>query len=128
MHSGAMKASYRLLLCLSVSLFLVRGEPAEGTFAGRSVPANAPGASRLMIMDFHNAALDTILDYLSDAAGLIIHKEADLHAIVELTNSTPVTCDQAVRLLNAALEKSGGAVVRDGRILHVVRLDSSKTS
>jgi len=128
MHSAAMKASYRLILSLSLGLFLQRGECAEGTSPGQSVPAEATGAARLVVMNFHQVALDKILDYLSDAAGLIIHKEADLRATVDVSNPTPVTCDQAVHLLNSALEKSGGAVVRDGRILRVVRLDSPKTS
>lgn len=79
-------------------------------------------------MDFHHAALDQILDYLSDAAGLIIHKEDDLKADLDVSSQNSLTCDEAVQLLNSSLKKSGGAVFRDGRILTVTRLDAAKTS
>ena len=69
-----------------------------------------------------------MLDYLSDAAGFIINKDTDVRGTVEVRSKQPVTKDEAVELLNAALKKNRCAVIRNGRILTIVSQDTAKIS
>ena len=79
-------------------------------------------------LNFRNAPLGLVLDYLSDAAGFIINKEADVKGTVDVWSKEPVSKDDAVKLLNSVLRKNGYAVTRDGRILTIVSLENVKTS
>lgn len=79
-------------------------------------------------MNFRNAPLGLVLDYLSDAAGFVINKEADVKGTVDVWSKDPVSKDESVKLLNSVLRKNGYGVTRDGRILTIVSLESAKTS
>ena len=79
-------------------------------------------------MNFHGAPLNLVLDYLSDAAGFIINKQAEVRGTVEVWSKQPVTKDEAVELLSSVLKKNGYAVTRNGRILTIVAMDSVKTA
>jgi general secretion pathway protein D len=79
-------------------------------------------------MNFHGAPLSLVLDYLSDAAGFIINKQAEVRGTVEIWSKQPVTKDEAIELLSSVLKKNGYAVTRSGRILTIVALDSVKTA
>src|SRR5262249_29284090 len=79
-------------------------------------------------LNFHNAPLGLVLDYLSDAAGFIINKEADVKGTVDVWSKERVSKEDAVKLLNSVLRKNGYGVTRDGRILTIVSLESAKTS
>ncbi len=78
-------------------------------------------------LNFHNAPLNLVLDYLSDAAGFIINKETDVRGTVDVQGKD-LTKDEAVEVLNSALKKNGCAVMRNGRILTIVAQDTAKTS
>ena len=82
-------------------------------------------------LEFRNAALDLVLDYLSEAGGFVINKETEVKGTVDVVSKNPLTRDEAVSLLNSVLNKSGYAVVREsahGRILTIISLDTAKTS
>jgi len=79
-------------------------------------------------LNFRNAPLSLVLDYLSDAAGFIINKEADVKGTVDVWSKEPVSKDDAVKLLNSVLRKNGYAVTRDGRILTIISLENAKTA
>jgi general secretion pathway protein D len=97
--------------------------------AALATTAAAEGGSTNGIhLNFHGAPLGLVLDYLSDAAGFIINKEADVKGTVDVWSKEPVSKDDAVKLLNSVLRKNGYAVTRDGRILTIVSLESAKTS
>ena len=85
----------------------------------------APTGLRL---NFRGAPLNLVLDYLSDAAGFIINKETELRGSVDVWSKDPVSKDEAIELLNSVLRKNGYAVIRNGRILTIVSLESAKTS
>jgi general secretion pathway protein D len=97
------------------------GEPSSPAFTANN---NPPGTLRL---NFRNAPLNLILDYLSDAAGFIINKETEVRGTVDVWSKDPVTKEEAVTLLNSNLRKNGYGVVRDGRILSIIALDGIKT-
>jgi general secretion pathway protein D len=99
-------------------------EPALSEDTNTVALANTNG----LLLNFHNAPMALVLDYLSDAAGFIINKEADIKGTVDVWSKQPVSKEDAVKLLNSVLRKNGYGVTRDGRILTIVSLESAKTS
>src|ERR1019366_1496577 len=78
-------------------------------------------------LNFHNAPLNLVLEYLSDAAGFVINKVTDVRGSVDVQGKD-LTKDEAVQVLDSALKKNGYAVVRNGRILTIVAQDTAKTT
>ena len=91
-----------------------------------SVPANGTNFDALTL-NFRNAPLDLVLNYLSDAAGFIIVLDTQVHGNVSVISSHPMTRDEAVDLLNAVLNKNGYAAIRDGRTLTILDKNDAKT-
>ncbi len=79
-------------------------------------------------MNFHGAPLQLVLDYLSDAAGFVINKQADIRGTMEVWSKQPITKDEAVELLGSVLKKNGYALTRNGRILTIIGSDNIKTA
>jgi type II secretory pathway component GspD/PulD (secretin) len=102
---------------------------------GTNVLAAAPAVPAVVVengtnglrLNFHNAPLNLVLDYLSDAAGFIINKVVDVRGSVDVQGKD-LTKDEAVQVLDSALKKNGYAVAKNGRILTIVAQDSAKTS
>lgn len=91
-------------------------------------PPEAKGTnSNELRMNFKNAPLDMVLNYLSDAAGFIIVLDTQVRGTVSIISSQPVTKDEAVDLLNSVLNKNGYAAIRDGRTLTIVDKNDAKT-
>jgi general secretion pathway protein D len=88
--------------------------------------ANADGTNDLRL-NFRGAPLDSVLDYLSDAAGFIIVLDTTVSGHVDLWSDRPVTRDEAVDLLNSVLNKNGYAAIRDGRKLTIMSKNDAKT-
>jgi type II secretory pathway component GspD/PulD (secretin) len=78
-------------------------------------------------LNFRNAPLEMVLNYLSDAAGFIIVLDTHVNGNVSVISSHPMTRDEAVDLLNAVLNKNGYAAIRDGRTLTIVDKNDAKT-
>src|SRR5579864_2246768 len=70
-------------------------------------PITSESGTNGLRINFHGAPLNLVLDYLSDAAGFIINKTADVHGTVEVWSKQPVTKDEAVDLLSSVLSKNG---------------------
>ena len=102
--------------------------PDQAPVAGTENASAAAADSQLLRLNFRGVPLDTILDYLSDAAGFVIEKHTQLSGTVEIWSKSPVTPAEAVTLLDAALNKSGYAVMRHGRVLTILREDEAKTA
>jgi len=108
------------------------GAPAAGTngvaaaAAALEPPVRVEQGTNGLRLNFHNAPLNLVLDYLSDAAGFIINKEADVRGTLDVQGKD-LTREEAVEVLNSALKKNGYAVIRNGRILTIVAQDSAKT-
>lgn len=73
-----------------------------------------------LILDFRDASINTVLDELSTAAGLIIVRQVEPQGRVTLTSRQPVSPDDAVTLLNTVLYDAGYIAIKQGRILKVV--------
>ena len=80
-----------------------------------------------IVMNFRNAPLEIVLNYLSDAAGFIIVLDTRVNGNVNVISSHPMTRDEAVDLLNSVLNKNGYAAIRSGRTLTIVDKNDAKT-
>ena len=89
-------------------------------------PATGTNADELRL-DFRNAPLELVLNYLSDAAGFIIVLDTKVNGNVSVISSHPMTRAEAVDLLNSVLNKNGYAAIRNGRTLTIVDKNDAKT-
>lgn len=96
----------------------VAGDPAPPR------PASVPAGS--LIMDFRQATLDTVLNYLSEEAGLIVVSDLKLDRRIDVVSRQPVTLEEAINLLNSVLLPGGHTAVRRERLLRIVPLDQAK--
>lgn len=78
-----------------------------------------------LYVNFRNAPIDEVLNYLSDAAGFIIELDTRVSGNVDIWSTHPVTKEEAVQLLNSVLNKNGYAVVQEGRVLRVMTHDTA---
>ncbi len=91
-----------------------------------SLPSPTPAAPGATIrLNFQNASLADVLNYLSAAAGFIITQETPVTGTVNVVSQQPVSIDEAVDLLSSILTDKGYAVVRNGRILKIVALQDA---
>jgi general secretion pathway protein D len=92
------------------------------------MPPSTPGTNvDELRLNFRNAPLEMVLNYLSDAAGFIIVLDTQVHGTVNVISSHPMTRDEAVDLLNSVLNKNGVAAIRHGRTLEIVDKGDAKT-
>jgi general secretion pathway protein D len=99
-------------------------EPVPATY----VPPDESGTNNDELrLNFRNAPLEMVLNYLSDAAGFIIVLETHVNGNVTIISTHPVTKEEAVDLLNSQLNKNNYAAIRDGRTLTIVDKNDAKT-
>ncbi len=78
-------------------------------------------------LNFQNASLLDVLNYLSEAAGFVIVQESSVTGTVNIVSRQSITADEAVDLLNAVLSEKGFTAIRNGRILKIVnRFEATK--
>ena len=77
-------------------------------------------------LNFRGAPLELVLDYLSEAAGFTIMLETSISGTVDVWSNRPLTRDEAIDVLNSALNSNGYAAIRDGKKLTIVTKDEAK--
>ncbi len=77
-------------------------------------------ADKGLRLNFHGAPLAMVLNYLSDAAGFIIVLDTQVKGNLDVWSSQPLNREEAVALLNAALNKNGYAAIQNGRTLSII--------
>lgn len=97
--------------------------PALETNAPVLLPNGEPG----LRLNFRNASLDLVLNYLSEAAGFIIVLDTKVSGKIDAWSNQPLSKDEAVDLLNSVLNRNGYAAIRHGRTLTIVNKDEAKT-
>jgi type II secretory pathway component GspD/PulD (secretin) len=96
--------------------------------ANEAASAGADGTSTNGLrLNFRNAPIDLVLNYLSDAAGFIIEMDTPVRGNVSVISSHPMTADEAVDLVNSVLNKNGYAAIRNGRTLIILDKNEAKT-
>jgi len=111
------------------TVILPKGNAPEAVPSAFVPPAQAIGTNNSdeLRLNFRNAPLDMVLNYLSDAAGFIIVLDTHVNGNVTIVSTHPVNQDEAVDLLNAELNKNGYAAIRNGRTLTIVDKNEAKT-
>ena len=97
--------------------------------APEAKPAPEPGpatADKPLRLNFRNAPLDMVLNYLSEAAGFIIVSETEVRGKIDVWSNQPVTQEEALAVLDSALNKNGLTALRNGRTLTIVTKESAK--
>lgn len=79
-----------------------------------------------LVMNFDQASLKTVLDFLAKEAGLAIINETELEGRITLFNRNPMSLDDAIDVLNTVLFEEELTAVRRGRVLKIVSLDDAK--
>ena len=103
------------------------------TTSAQQAPANAPITQEAkpaedgkLTLNFRDVPLQSVLDYLSKAAGFIIVMEAEVQGNITAWSHSPITKDEAVELLNTILFTKGFAAIRNDRTLLIVPRDDAK--
>ncbi len=96
------------------------------TAAADPAPAPNADADAGMLLNFRDARLQMVLEYLSEEAGLIVINDVELDARINVVNRQPISLDEAIDLLNTLLREVGYTAIRRGRVLRVVSLDRAK--
>jgi type II secretory pathway component GspD/PulD (secretin) len=93
-----------------------------------AAPATAPATTPpgMLRFNFRGAPLETVLNYMSEAAGFIIVLDTPIRGTVDMMSAQPVSRDEAVQLLNFALNKNGYASVVQGRTIVISSKDDAK--
>lgn len=104
-------------LCLGLVLFALGASAQEAAAPVPSRPSREePGTLRF---NFRGAPLETVLNYLSEAAGFVIVLETPVKGTIDMWSAQPVSRLEAVQLLNLALDKHGYTAALKGRNLVV---------
>jgi type II secretory pathway component GspD/PulD (secretin) len=81
-----------------------------------------------LVFRFKQVPLETVLNYMSKAAGFVIHPEVSINGTVDAFSDQPLSKDEALALLEHVLADNGYAVTRDGRILTIISSVEAKRS
>lgn len=119
------------LACVLLPARLSAQQPASTETPGTAVtttnaPASAPDPHGLLRLNFRNAPLELVLNYLSEAAGYIIVLETEVKGKLDVWSNQPVTQAEAFTVLDAALSRNGYTALRDGRTLTIISKDNAK--
>ncbi|MBC8097390.1 MAG: hypothetical protein H7Y43_16415 [Akkermansiaceae bacterium] len=94
--------------------------PAPATPPGAAVVVENPpmnsssSGTNGLRLNFRNAPIDLVLNYMSEAAGFIIELDTNVRGTVSVISSQPMSKDEAVDLLNSVLNRNGYAAIRSG--------------
>jgi type II secretory pathway component GspD/PulD (secretin) len=83
---------------------------------------------RGLVFKFRGVPLDTVLSYMSQAAGFVIHPEVSINGTVDAYSDQPLSKEEALNLVEHVLADNGYAVTRDGRILTIISAYEAKHS
>jgi general secretion pathway protein D len=79
-----------------------------------------------VVLNFQDALVGDVLDYLSEVAGLVIISDTYLSGRVNLVSKQALNIDEVVALLSTVLKEQGYAAIRTGRTLKLVSLGAAK--
>lgn len=105
---------------------------AQGAAPGLTLddPESEPSTPLLngdgLLMNFSDAPLQTVLEYLSEQSGLIVVNDTSIEGRITVVNRQPISLDEAINLINTLLMEEGYTAVRRDRLLRIVRLQDAK--
>ncbi len=112
-------------------------EPAGAVVVGAGAAARPAGTTRIagsqpttspatFAMNFKDMPIDTVLGFISQNTGMQILKDEPIDVRVTIMSKQPVSTEDALTLLGAALRVNGFTEVREGNILHIISRDKAK--
>jgi type II secretory pathway component GspD/PulD (secretin) len=87
-------------------------------------PAPQPGA--VLRFNFRGAALESVLNYVGEAAGFVVVLQTPVTGTVDMWSAQPLSRAEALDLLEIALNKNGFSATVEGRTLIVSSKDQAK--
>ncbi len=98
-------------------------------FVAKQPTNGAAATAPTLRLNFRNAPLSLVLDYLSEAAGFTIsaNSKVDLKGSVTVWANQPVSRTEAVQILHKALGEHNYAAMVEGNVLNIYVVDSSNT-
>jgi len=103
-------------------------ETAEPNAPAAEHGTNGTGELKIML-NFQEAPLQTVLDYLSETAGLIIvSTEAVIDGRMTVISRQPITVDEAIKLINSVLKERDLTAVRTGKTLKIYTLSGARVA
>jgi general secretion pathway protein D len=76
--------------------------------------------------NFKDTPIETVLGYLSEAAGLVVISENNLTDRITVISKQTLNVDEAVALINTILQEKGYTAVRTGKNLKIATLSGAK--
>ena len=86
-----------------------------------------PNTPTRLALNFQDVPLQTILEYLSETAGLVIVCDEPLNGRMTVISRQPVSLNEVISLINSVLKERDLAAVRTNRTLRIVTLAKAKT-
>lgn len=84
------------------------------------------GGAETVTFNFRGAPLETVLQHMSEEAGFVIVMETPVRGTVDMFSAQPVSREEAVQLLNFALNKNGYSSIVQGRTIVISSKDDAK--
>ena len=78
------------------------------------------------MLNFEDVPLQSVLEYMSEAAGFIILGDTKVSGDVTILSKQPLNREEAVDLLDTILNEKGYTAIRRGRILKIVEKDKAQ--
>jgi len=79
-----------------------------------------------ILLNFKDAPLETILEYLSEVADLVVITDTQIDDRLTVISRQPLTVDESVSLINSILLERNYAAIKMGRTLKIVPLEQAK--
>ncbi len=78
-----------------------------------------------LMLNFQDVPLQSVLEYMSEAAGFIILGDTKVHGDVTILSKQPLNREEAIDLLDTILNEKGYTAIRRERILKIVEKDKA---
>lgn len=115
-----------LTLWLAVAVPRVTAQVPDASENLGVVEVAQSGEQLQLAMNFRDATLQTVLEYLSEQAGLIVINDLELDSRITVFSRQPMSLTEAIDLLNSVLKEKGYAAIRRERLLRVVPIADAK--
>jgi type II secretory pathway component GspD/PulD (secretin) len=141
-ENTAMQAAKKLLMCLALALAIcslpgdMTAQPAAAPppdagrpSAGSPPPVEIAGQNGdvMLRLNFQDAPLQTVLEYLSETAGLtIVSDQPIVDGRMTVISRQPIALGEAITLINSVLKEKSLTAILTGRVLKLVTLDQAK--
>ncbi|MCX6954837.1 MAG: hypothetical protein NTV51_21990 [Verrucomicrobia bacterium] len=115
------------IAALTTTAWAQDAAPAAATPPAPEAPkAAAARPAGTLRFNFRSAPLETVLNYMSEAAGYIIVMETPVRGTVDAFSAQPITREEALQLVNGALNKNGYTSTVQGRTITISSKDDAK--